>query len=140
MAVGLLSLLIASSVDDNPRLPPEVISQINFDNVDFLTNEELEEFISSITSVPGEIREAERINEDARLRALKTSFQVLSLIALLAIVPAGKLPGYRSGDVPADTLLKDSSTDQTHEPARADVRAQPRRRTSRARKRTGSVS
>ena len=41
-----------------------------------------------------------RINEEARLGALKISFFLLGGVALLAIFPAGRLPDYRPIEVP----------------------------------------
>jgi len=38
-----------------------------------------------------------RINADSRRRALKLSFLLLGGIALLVIVPVGRLPGYVRG-------------------------------------------
>ncbi len=45
--------------------------------------------------------EAVRINEDARLEALKISFLILAGIALLAIIPAFGLPPYLPDEVPS---------------------------------------
>ena len=49
--------------------------------------------------LPEEIRQAKRINEEARLRSLKASFIILAAIALLAVVPARGLPNYTPGDI-----------------------------------------
>ncbi len=46
--------------------------------------------------------EAIRINEDARLGALKIAFFALGSVALLAIFPCGRLPDYKPGEVPGD--------------------------------------
>ena len=42
-----------------------------------------------------------RINTEARLRALKIGFCIMAGLALLAILPAGRLPAYRPGEIPA---------------------------------------
>ena len=103
LAVGLLGFLIASAVEDNPDLPPPLISQINLDNVDFLTNDELEEFLYGLNASDTEINAAIEINEETRLQALRASAVVLSMIALLALIPAGRLPTYRAGEVSVTT-------------------------------------
>ncbi|TVR71899.1 MAG: MFS transporter [Sphaerobacteraceae bacterium] len=103
LAVGLLGFLIASAVEDNPDLPPPLISQINLDNVDFLTNDELEEFLYGLNASDTEINAAIDINEETRLQALRASVVVLSMIALLALIPAGRLPTYRAGEVSVTT-------------------------------------
>jgi len=41
------------------------------------------------------------INTDARLRALKIGFLVMSGLALLAIIPASRLPGSLPGELPS---------------------------------------
>ena len=49
------------------------------------------EFTIAPTTV-GTVIVAHAINAEARLRALKLSFLLLAAVALLAIVPAGRLP------------------------------------------------
>ena len=138
MAVGILGALIAASIEDNPRLPPDILYQINLDNVDFLTNDELKDLLRELTTEPEELAEAERINEDSRLRALQVSFHVLTLVALLAVVPAGRLPAYKPGEVPPDTLGEHpapvTGTDPDN-PDKVEETDQPRRRTNRGRNR-----
>lgn len=119
LAVGLLSMLIVASITDNPSLPPELIDRVNLDAVDFLTNDELEEVLGRLTSDPGELEEARRINESTRLRALKISFQVLAALSLLAIVPAGRLPAYKPGELPATLGSSVPARQQEPEPASA---------------------
>ncbi len=46
---------------------------------------------------------AVEINVVARLQSLKISFLVLASIALLAVIPAGGLPGYVPKEVPVGT-------------------------------------
>ena len=42
-----------------------------------------------------------RINAEARTRAIKIGFLVLSGLALLAIFPCSWLPDYKPGEIPA---------------------------------------
>jgi fructose-specific phosphotransferase system IIC component len=102
LAVGALGLLIASSVADHPTIPPALVQQVNLDKVDFVSNEHLREALQSTTATPAQVAEAVRLNEDARLRALKIAFLVLAGLALLAIVPASGLPPSLLGDLPGD--------------------------------------
>ena len=39
--------------------------------------------------------------EDARLRALKIGLLIMAGAALLALIPAGRLPPYQPGELPA---------------------------------------
>jgi hypothetical protein len=45
--------------------------------------------------------EAVRVNTEARLRALKIGLLVMTGLALLTIIPAGRLPNYLPGEVPS---------------------------------------
>ena len=76
-----------------------MIQQVELDNVDFVSNDQLEEALSDTTATPEQVDEAVRINTEARLRALKLAFLVLAGVALLAIIPAGGLPGYTPGEI-----------------------------------------
>lgn len=49
--------------------------------------------MAGTTATQAQVDEAVRINADARTRALKFSFLLLAGVGLLAIVPAGLLPG-----------------------------------------------
>jgi hypothetical protein len=49
-----------------------------------------------------QVEEAIAINADARLRALQISLLGLAGVALLAIVPAGRMPDFSAGDIPAE--------------------------------------
>jgi hypothetical protein len=55
--------------------------------------------LKTTSATPEQVTEAMRINENARLRALKIAFFVLASVALLAIFPSRRLPNYRPGEV-----------------------------------------
>lgn len=48
-----------------------------------------------------------RINEEARLSALRTGLLVLAGVSALAIVPAARLPRYRPGEIPDPSPRED---------------------------------
>ncbi|MDY7527717.1 MULTISPECIES: MFS transporter [unclassified Cryobacterium] len=100
-AVGILSAIVASSVASSQALPPELVAQVPLDSVNFVTNDHLESVLSQTSATPEQVAEAVAINEDARLRALQISLLGLAGIALLAIIPAGRMPDYIPGDIPA---------------------------------------
>lgn len=101
VAVGLLGLIITSSFAQS-SLPPSLEQEINFDNINFVSNDQLETVLAGTTVTAAEVEEAVRINESARLRALRAAFLILAAISLLAILPATKLPSYLPGEVPPD--------------------------------------
>ncbi len=99
-AVSVLSGIIQTQVDEHPELPPELVSQVNMDNVNFITNEQLEAVLAQTTATEAQVEAAVAINEDARLLGLKISLLGLAALSLLAIVPAGRMPGFTPGDLP----------------------------------------
>jgi len=101
-AVGLLSALITAAVDDSPNLPPELTAQVPLDNINFVTNDQLDEVLAATDADDAQVEEAIAINADARLRALQISLLGLAGVALLAIVPAGRMPSFSAGDIPAE--------------------------------------
>ncbi len=102
IAVGLLGLFVNAAVTNNPLIPPALIRQVNLNNIDFVSNDQLLETMAKTTATPEQIDEAVRINTLARLRALKVAFLILAAVALLAIIPSLGLPGYNPDEVPAD--------------------------------------
>ncbi len=101
VAVSLLSLFVMSSLAGNPALPPVLQAQVSLDNINFVSNDQLDETMAATTATPEQVAEAVRINEEARLRALQGAFIILAAIALLAIIPARGLPNYTPGEVAA---------------------------------------
>jgi MFS family permease len=101
-AISMLSGIVQASANDHPEIPSSLVEQVNFDNTNFLTNAQLESGLSGSTdATPEQIAAAVEINADARLLALKISLLGLAALALLAIVPAGRMPGFTPGDIPA---------------------------------------
>jgi MFS family permease len=101
VVVGILSLNIQRGVVDNPAIPPELIQQVNLDNVTFVSNDRLETTLATTTATPEQVAAAVEINAAARLRALKLSFLTMAVLSLLVIVPSRRLPGYVPGEVPS---------------------------------------
>lgn len=73
---------------------------MNIDQADFLTNAQLEAVLADTTATDAEVDAAIAINEEARLYALKVSLLGLAGLALLAIVPATRMPGRIAGELP----------------------------------------
>ncbi|MGO4692114.1 MFS transporter [Glaciibacter sp. 2TAF33] len=115
-AVGLLGSIITSSLDGNEAIPKELTSQVNLDSVNFVSNDHLDDVLAGTDATPAQVDEAIRINEDARLRALNVSLLALAAISLLAIIPAGKMPGRIPGDLVVSDL--NATPDTRDEPTR----------------------
>jgi MFS family permease len=106
LLVGLLSAVVLRSVADNPKLPPEIQAEVNLDNVNFISNDRLQTVLEGTSASPAQIAEAVRINTDARLRALKIGLVIMAGIAMLAIIPAQRLPNYIPGELPDPSPIR----------------------------------
>ncbi len=101
LLVGLLSAAILSRIAANPLLPAEIQSYVNLDNVTFVSNDRLRSALENTTATPEQVEEAVRVNTEARLRALKIGLLIMAGLALLSIIPAGRLPNYIPGEIPS---------------------------------------
>jgi len=102
LLVGLLSAAVFRSVAENPLLPAEIQSQVDLDNINFVSNDRLQNALERTTATPQQIAEAMRINTEARLRALRIGLLIMAGLALLTIIPAGQLPNYIPEEIPSD--------------------------------------
>ena len=100
LLVGLLSAAVFAHLAANPKLSPEIQSQLDLDNVTFITNDRLRTVMEATTATPAQVEEAVRVNTEARLRALKIGLLIMAGLALLTILPAGRLPNYIPGEMP----------------------------------------
>jgi hypothetical protein len=100
VAVGLLGVFVTSGLNRSD-IPHTLKSQVNLDNVNFVSDPHLAEVLEKTTATHEQVEAATRINQEARLHALKASFFILAGIALLAIFPASGLPAHVPGDAPA---------------------------------------
>lgn len=108
LLVGLLSANVMRGVAETPILTPEIQAQVNMDSINFVSNDRLQGVLAQTTATPEQVAEAVRVNEEARLRSLKFGLLIMALLSLLAIFPAGRLPNYLPGELPADNLDKKS--------------------------------
>jgi predicted MFS family arabinose efflux permease len=93
ISVSLLSAMVISSLMRS-TVPNQLDQYINFDNISFISNDQLYSRLSQLDLTEEEIDEAVQININARQRSLRASFFLLAGFSLLAIVPSRGLPGY----------------------------------------------
>jgi hypothetical protein len=99
-AVGLLTSSAYAAANDSEVFTPEIVEQINFDNVNFFTNAQLEQALTERTdATEAEIDYAVEQFTESRLTALRTTMLVLGGLAALAIVPARRMPGFQKEDL-----------------------------------------
>jgi len=103
LLVGLLSAFILSGLAQDPPLKAEIRAQVDLDNnINFMNNDRLLAFMERTNASPAQVQEAVRINTEARLRALKIGLLIMAALSLLAVFPAGRLPDYKPGEIPAN--------------------------------------
>lgn len=106
MLVGILSSSILTNVADNPVIAAELKDEVNLTNLNFLSDEQLKERLGGTSATEDQFTEALRINAEARTRALKIGFLVLSGLAIVALFPCRWLPDYRPGEMPKEDHLR----------------------------------
>jgi len=100
--VGMLSSLIMTNAATSPVISAELLNQVNPANLNFMTDAQVTTRLAETIATTAEVEKALQINAEARIRALKIGFMVMSGLALLAIVPCSWLPDYKPGEIPAD--------------------------------------
>ncbi len=100
LLVGLLSSAVMLRVEANPRLPPELLAQVDLENITFISNDRLLSALQRTTATPEQVDAAITVNVEARLAALKMVLLLMAGVALLLILPSRLLPDYRPGDIP----------------------------------------
>lgn len=104
LAVTLLVGVVARDTHSSPAVTERITSEINFDRVDFVPNSRVDDVLAETGATAEEKTAAVEIYSDARLRSLRTTMMVLALLALLAVVPAGMMPGMREPDLTVEDL------------------------------------
>lgn len=122
-AVGILASTLATSAAEHPDISSELISEVNINDADFLTNAQLEAVLAETSASEAEAAAAIAINEEARLHALKVSLLGLAGLALLAIVPATRMPGRIRGELPEKLEPDDNDDVDEGEPLNPEAAA-----------------
>jgi predicted MFS family arabinose efflux permease len=110
LLVGLLSASVMTSLAARPSLPSAIEGIVDLDSVNFVSNERLRTVLTERGAPPAVVEEAVEVNSEARLRALKIGLLIMASVALLAILPASRLPPYTPGQIPANPPPADAET------------------------------
>lgn len=100
LLVTILSVNVGRAVVEHPELPPDLVAQVDLDQVNFVSNDELREVLDRTDAGPREVDAAVELNEQARLDTLRLGLLVLAAISATAVLPASRLPRYRPGEIP----------------------------------------
>ncbi|GAA1487835.1 MFS transporter [Brachybacterium sacelli] len=98
--VMVLGVGVGRAVVDHPDLPEELVAQVDLDQVNFVSNDELDEVLQGTTATDAQVEAAVQLNEEQRLRTLKTGFLILAGISAVAALPASRLPKYVPEEIP----------------------------------------
>src|SRR5262249_23209846 len=84
LVVSVLASGVHRELAANEIIPFELKSEVNLDNLAFVSNDRLRQALEGTSATSEQVAEAVRINTDARLVALKVTFFALAGLALLA--------------------------------------------------------
>lgn len=102
IAVSTLGLFAVRDVASSTIFTEQLVQEVNLDNADFITNDQLEAILAETSATPAEIEAAVEVLTDARLDSLQLTLMLLAALALLALVPAGGMPDFREPDLTAE--------------------------------------
>lgn len=91
LVIGLLSASVHRDLALDPAFAATLRAHVDLDKVDFVSNDQLRRALERSNIAPQHVDAAVRINTQARLRALKTSFFALAALALLAVIPCARI-------------------------------------------------
>ncbi len=92
LLITLLGTHVQSEVTASSGLPADLKSRLKLENVQFISNQQLESEASHAGLSEAEVQEAVRINTQARLTALRQAFFALAVLAAIGAILAGGLP------------------------------------------------
>ena len=100
LLVSLLGLSVGRAVVEHPELPPELVAQVDLDDVNFISNDDLRAVLDRTDATPAQVDAAVSVNDQARLGTLRLGLLILAGISAIAIVPASRLPRYKPEEIP----------------------------------------
>jgi MFS family permease len=100
LLVTMLTLNITNAATEHPDLPADLIAQVDLDEVNFISNDELEAVLDETTATPAQVDAAVALNEEERLHTLRLGFLILAGLSAVAAIPASRLPKYRPEEIP----------------------------------------
>ncbi|PIJ13857.1 MFS transporter, partial [Leucobacter sp. OLJS4] len=106
LLVTVLSLGFTQAVTEHDDLPKSLAEEVQLDQVNFISNDELRTKFEETSATPAQIDAAVAINEEQRLRTLKIGFLVLAGLSAIAALPASRLPRYRPEEIPAPANIE----------------------------------
>ena len=100
LLVSLLGISVGRAVLEHPELPPSLVAQVNMDDINFVSNDDLRAVLESTDATQEQVDAAVTVNEESRLGTLRLGLLILAGISALAILPASRLPRYKPDEIP----------------------------------------
>ncbi|WP_236686760.1 MULTISPECIES: MFS transporter [Cellulomonas] len=100
LLVTVLSVNVGRAVAEHVELPPSLVAQVDLDDVNFVSNDDLRAALARTDATPGQVEAAVAVNEQARLDTLRLGLLVLAGVSATAVLPASRLPRYRPDEIP----------------------------------------
>lgn len=100
LLVSLLGLSIGRAVVEHPEIPESLVAQVDMDDVNFVSNDDLRAALEQTDATAEQIDAAVAINEESRLGTLRLGLLLLAGLSAVAILPASRLPKYRPDEIP----------------------------------------
>ncbi|MGI9822333.1 MFS transporter [Agromyces sp. Marseille-Q5079] len=100
LLVTMLTLNIGNAVSEHPELPDDLVAQVDLDEVNFVSNDDLRAVLDETTATPAQVDAAVALNEEERLHTLRLGFLILAGLSAVAAIPASRLPKYRPEEIP----------------------------------------
>ncbi|WP_431278673.1 MFS transporter [Leifsonia poae] len=109
LLVTILGLNVGQAVVNHLDLPPSIVAQVDLDNVNFVSNDQLKQVLERTDATPTQVDAAVEINTNARLSTLKLGLLILAGLSAIAILPASRLPRYRPHEIPDPNPVKQTA-------------------------------
>ncbi|WP_245807147.1 MFS transporter [Krasilnikoviella flava] len=106
MLVTILTFTVGRAVVEHAELPPSLVAQVDLDNTNFVSNDELRTVLDATDATETQVEAAVAINEEARLNTLQFGLLILAGVSATAIFPASRLPRYRPDEIPDPSPAK----------------------------------
>ncbi|UCN15349.1 MFS transporter [Cellulomonas iranensis] len=100
LLVTVLSVNVGRAVAEHVELPPSLVAQVDLDDVNFVSNDDLRAALARTDATPAQVEAAVAVNEQARLDTLRLGLLVLAGVSATAVLPASRLPRYRPDEIP----------------------------------------
>jgi MFS family permease len=92
LLIGFLSVTVTSTLSRTPEISEPLRAQLDLTDVRFISNDRLRALLEGTAFDRAQLEIVLDLNTTARLDALRTSLAVLAALALLGVLPAGRLP------------------------------------------------